>query len=115
MHEDENRTTSDFKRKENGFELKDGQSKKDISFRNWHSAELPTTAEQRKLCSDYLNKKNPELSTLPWFTNEHHNFHCSVLQSSSLSSSASTEEFPSYKRHLSLFSRKSTSLYVNCN
>jgi hypothetical protein len=96
--EDENRTTSNFKYN-NGFELKDAQWKKDISFRNWHSTELPTMARQR-----YLDNK-PKLSTLPPFTNEGHN--CYLPQSSAPSVSSSITGLPCCNRYLSLSGRKS--------
>lgn len=99
-----NRITSDFKYK------KDGQKTKNISIRNWHSAELPTMVEQRKLSSDYLNYK-PKLSTFPPFSNEHNNFHSSLSQISSLSEPVSTEERPNCNRRLSSSSRKSLSFY----
>jgi hypothetical protein len=104
-----NRMTGDFKYK-SGFELKDVQKTKNISIRNWHSAELPTMVEQRKMSSDYLNKK-PNLSAFPQFTNEHNNFHSSLSQISSLNEPASTEELPNCNRRLSSSSRKSLSFY----
>lgn len=106
--EDEYRTTG-FKYK-NGVHLTNGRKLKNISFRNWHSAELPTMAEQRKMCSDYLYKK-PESSTLPPSTKEHNNCHRPMPQITSLSESASTEELLSCNRHLSSSSRKSLSFY----
>jgi hypothetical protein len=109
MQRDENRTKNDFKYK-NGFELKDDPKMQSISIRNWHSAELPTLAEQRTMSSDCL-KKEPESSTSPSFTNEHNNFHRSASQSSSLSAPASTEELPSCSRHLSPSNPKSLSSY----
>jgi hypothetical protein len=105
----ENRITNDFKYK-NGIELKDGQKIKNISVRNWHSAELPTMVEQRKMSSDYLNKK-PNLPTVPPFADEHNNFHSSLSRFSSLGEPASTEERPSCNRRLSSSSRKSLSFY----
>lgn len=105
----ENRVTSDFKYK-SGFELKDGQKTRNISIRNWHSAELPIMVEQRKISSDYLNNK-PKLSTIPPFTDEHNNFHSSLSQISSLIEPVSTEERPNCNRRLSSSSRKSLSFY----
>jgi hypothetical protein len=106
--EDEYRTTG-FKYK-NGVYLTNGRKLKNISIRNWHSAELSTMAEQRKICSDYLIKK-PESPTLPPCTKEHNNFHRPMPQITSLSASASTEELLSCNRHLSSSSRKSLSFY----
>jgi hypothetical protein len=106
--EDEFRTTG-FKYR-NGFEFTDGRKLENISIRNWYSAELPTMAEQRKLYSDYLNKK-PEPSTIPPSAKERNSFHRPIPQITSLSASSSTEDVPSCNRHLSSCSRKSLSFH----
>jgi hypothetical protein len=107
--EDENRIKSDFKYKY-GFELRNGQSKKDILFRNWNSTELLNMPRKRKASSYYLDNK-PKLPTLPPFTNEDDNFNCYLPHNSSLSVSASITELPSRNQYLSLSSRKSLSFH----
>jgi hypothetical protein len=104
IQEQKHRTTNHLKCNEN--HLKDGQNVRNTLNRNWHSAEFPTMAEQRKVAGDCLGR-TPDPLTIPASVNGQRSFHFSVSKNSSLAPSVSRESVSDGYRHLQPSKRKS--------
>jgi hypothetical protein len=109
IQEDDNRTTYDIEDK-NGFGLNYGEKSEYISVRNCRSEERPTTGKQREASNCY-SEYTSNLSTLPSFANEEHDFHHSLSQIISRSPSAEIDDLPIWNRHLPLSNRKANSFH----
>jgi hypothetical protein len=108
LQEQKRRTANHFKCGEN--HLKHGQNDRNTLNRNWHSAELPTVVEQRKVAYDCFDR-TPDPLTIKASVNGQRNTHVSLSKNSSLAASLSSEALPNGNRHLPLSNRKSLSFY----